>query len=94
MPLVPYVPDLEAWKHHFKDQEYGKKFHVVKRRQKPDMQENTAKVVLNMVAPMDAALTRTKALAEKQQREAVAKKTSIKTSTSKPYDKPRKGIKG
>ena len=65
MPIKPYVPDLEAWRHHFKNQEYGKKYHVVKPVKKVSKEEEK-EVKVAFVAPTEQTVKRAKALTKKR----------------------------
>ena len=68
MPIKPYVPDLEAWRHHFKNQEYGKKFHVVKPVKK-FAKEEEKDIKVDFVAPTEQTVKRAKVLAKKKKTE-------------------------
>ena len=66
MPLVPYQPDLEAWKEHFKRSESDKKVTSLKPTKKTEVEES--KVEVKLVAPTEQTVQRAKALVKKRKK--------------------------
>lgn len=64
MSLVPYTPDLEAWKEHFKHNESDKKVQPLKSYRK--ISREVAAVEVKNVSPTAQTVERAKALVKKR----------------------------
>ena len=67
MPIVPYKPDLEAWKHHFKNLDNGKQLQIVKTSKKPE-ETTKSPFVVETVSPTQQTIERAEALVAKQKK--------------------------
>jgi hypothetical protein len=67
MPIVPYIQDLEAYKHHFQNLEPGRKLHPVKSLKV--VEETQKPVVLKIVSPTQQAVERAEALVKKEKKQ-------------------------
>ena len=64
MPLQRLDPKPEAWKDHWKNQKFGKKFYPLKEKHSGEGGDKSVKV--NLVAPTEQTVIRAKALAKKR----------------------------
>lgn len=66
MPIVPYTPDLEAWKEHFKRSDSDKKVLPLKPLKKPAQGESQVQV--QVISPTEQTVQRAKALIKKKKK--------------------------
>ena len=66
MPIVPYTPDLEAWKEHFKHSDNDKKVQPLKPLKKVHQEDSPVQVKL--VSPTAQTVERAKALVKKRKK--------------------------
>ena len=64
MSLVPYKPDLEAWKEHFKGE--GSDAKVKPLEPYKEIQQPTGEVKVNAISPTEQTVKRAKALVKKK----------------------------
>jgi hypothetical protein len=73
MSIVPYKPDLEAYRKHFRNLDSTKKFHKVEKTKRPDPTEEKT-VVVNLVSPTQQTVERAEALVAREKKDKKKKK--------------------
>ena len=68
MPIVPYRPDLEAYRKHYRNLDGAKKFHTVEKSKESEKPEQKP-VVVKLVSPTQQSVERAEALVAKEKKE-------------------------